>query len=410
MKIIVIGSIAAGVSAAERISRRQAGSDIIIYDRGRFYSCGLFGLPHYLNESLDKLKAALLYKNEEIKRRSITSFLRHEVTAIDAEKQVISIHDLKEDILKEDHYDKLVLATGYGTLIPDLPGHDRIGVQTLKNVEDLLFLKEYLKTPYVRDIVILGGDYYGIEVAKALMKMGRNVRIIEKKASLLSGFDKEVTDSIKKELEKQGLIINLNEKVTEFPGKTFIESVKTNRGNYDCDLCICTENYEDSLCIELTQKINTDKNGRIIINKDLETNLKNIYAIGGCAILKDSLGTTISLRTHDFEVAKTGITEDEARQKGLRIKSVTASAPDRPGIVPDPNKITIKLIYEPASLKILGAQAWGKKNVSSRINAISVAIEGGMSTEDLAKTDMVFSSGTFSIWDPVQIVCDLAHS
>ncbi len=407
MKIIVIGSLAAGMGAARRISG-DAGADITVYERGSFYSCGACGLPHFLKAPLDELKAAIRYKEDTMNQEGIHAYLRHEVTHIDAMRHEITVMDLNENRTFTDRYDKLIVATGNRVLIPDVPGAKRIGVQTLKSVEDLLFLKEYTKTPYVRDIVILGGSYSGIEIAKVFLEMGRNVRIIEKEAHLLPDFDPEISDAIRKELEGQGAVINTGENVTEFPGQTFIERVKTNRGTYDCDLCISAIGVvpETGLLHEAGAELYG--NTAVLVSDDFETSLKDVYAVGNCTLNRAGSLRTSSLRTHNFEVARTGLTEREAVGAGLRVKSVIRTAFDRPGIVPNPRKVTLKLIYEASSNQLVGAEGYGEKNVSSRINALAVAISAGMKAHDLSKVDFCYSSGSCSIWDPIQVAAEAA--
>ena len=368
MKIIIIGSIAAGVSAAARLAAAQRGAQITVYEKGGFYSCGTGGLPHYLCEDLDSLNKAIQAKETELNAQGITAHLRHEVRGIDAAARKVTVCDLATGRVFEDHYDKLVLATGSSNRVPQVPGSDRVGVQTLKTVEDLIFLKEFVRTPYVRDIVILGGSWAGLEIAKSFLKLGRNVRIIEKEQQLLPQFDPEVSKLIQKELEAQGVQFNLGEQVRSFPGRTFVEQVQTNRGTYPCDLCV------------------------VAIGVTPNTGLR-----------------TSSLKVADLEIARTGLTETEARKAGLRVKSAMATGTDRPGICPNPHCITIKLVYEANTRQVLGAQAWGEKNVSARINAIAVAIRAGMTVEALGQVDFVYSSSSCSIWDPVQIVCGQAQ-
>lgn len=368
MKIIIIGSIAAGVSAAARLAAAQRGAQITVYEKGGFYSCGTGGLPHYLCEDLDSLNKAIQAKETELNAQGITAHLRHEVRGI-----------------------------------------DRVGVQTLKTVEDLIFLKEFVRTPYVRDIVILGGSWAGLEIAKSFLKLGRNVRIIEKEQQLLPQFDPEVSKLIQKELEAQGVQFNLGEQVRSFPGRTFVEQVQTNRGTYPCDLCVVAIGVTPNTGLLAGTGAQLAPNGAVLIGADLATSVPNIYAVGDCAACRDGSLRTSSLKVADLEIARTGLTETEARKAGLRVKSAMATGTDRPGICPNPHRITIKLVYEANTRQVLGAQAWGEKNVSARINAIAVAIRAGMTVEALGQVDFVYSSSSCSIWDPVQIVCGQAQ-
>ena len=433
MKIIIIGSIAAGVSAAARLAAAQRGAQITVYEKGGFYSCGTGGLPHYLCEDLDSLNKAIQAKETELNAQGITAHLRHEVRGIDAAARKVTVCDLATGRVFEDHYDKLVLATGSSNRVPQVPGSDRVGVQTLKTVEDLIFLKEFVRTPYVRDIVILGGSWAGLEIAKSFLKLGRNVRIIEKEQQLLPQFDPEVSKLIQKELEiiggalsdpkrplvailggskvssKIGVINNLGEQVRSFPGRTFVEQVQTNRGTYPCDLCVVAIGVTPNTGLLAGTGAQLAPNGAVLIGADLATSVPNIYAVGDCAACRDGSLRTSSLKVADLEIARTGLTETEARKAGLRVKSAMATGTDRPGICPNPHRITIKLVYEANTRQVLGAQAWGEKNVSARINAIAVAIRAGMTVEALGQVDFVYSSSSCSIWDPVQIVCGQAQ-
>jgi NADPH-dependent 2,4-dienoyl-CoA reductase/sulfur reductase-like enzyme len=284
MKIIVIGSIEAGVSAAMMLAAKSPTAHIAVYERGSFYTCGTCGLPHYLTEDLHALKEAIDNKEAELKAQNIEAHLHHEVIAVEPQAHSLTVHDLDTDRTFTEKYDKLVLATGNSALIPQVPGADKVGVQTLKNVEDLLFLKEFVRTPYVRDIVILGGSYAGLEIAKAFHKLGRNVRIIEKERRLLPEFDAQVADMIKKELEQAGLTFSVGESVREFTGQTFVETVRTDRGTYPCDLCISAIGVRPNTALAANAGVALDNTGAIIINDKLETSVPDIYAVGNCTV------------------------------------------------------------------------------------------------------------------------------
>ena len=407
MKIIVIGSIAAGVSAASRLAAGSNGAQVTVYERGAFYSCGVNGLPHYLGESLEELNKAIQGKEAELAKQGIKACLQHEVRGIDPVGKTVTVVDLSTGRSFQDRYDKLVVSTGSTDTVANVRGAERLGVHTLKNVEELVFLKEFTKTPYVSDIVISGASWSGLEIAKAFLKLGRRVRIIDKSNQLLSGFDSDVSKMIQHQLELEGVTVNLGETIRAFPGKTYVEQVQTDRGTYPCDLCICTENPVPNT--ELLRSIGAEltKDGAVLVDDELATSVANVYAVGNCTVSRGGSLHTESIRVGNTEIARTGLSEEAARKAGLRVKSVTATGSDRPGICPNPQPITIKLIYDAGTYRVLGAQAWGGKNVSTRINAIAVAITAGMSAKALAGVDFCFSSAENSIWDPIQIVCGM---
>ncbi len=407
MKIVVIGSIAAGVSAASGIAAGQPQAQITVYEKSPFYSCGVDGLPHYLNESLDELNSAIHAKETELAAAGIHACLMHEVRSINASAHSITVCDLQSGRVFEDRYDRLVIATGSSGSIPNVPGAEKVGVHTLKTVEELVFLKEFVRTPYVTDIVILGASWSGLEIAKAFLKLGRHVRIIDRSRQLLPEFDPEISSLIQKQLELEGVKFSLGENVRSFPGRTYIEQVQTDRNSYNCDLCICAEDPVPNTALIAGTGIETAANGAILVNDDLSTNVNGIYAVGDCALCRGGSLRTASIRVGNTEIARTGLTEAAAKQAGLRVKSVTGSGNDRPGICPNPQKISIKLIYEADSQRVVGAQAWGGKNVATRINAIAVAISAGMTVKQLGSVDFCFSSAQCTIWDPIQVVCGL---
>ena len=211
-----------------------------------------------------------------------------------------------------------------------------------------------------------------------------------------------------KELEARGVTLCLGETVRGFTGRTYIEKVQTNRGNYDCDLAVAAIGVKPNT--ELLARIGAalDETGAVIIDGGLQTSVKDVYAVGDCARMREQGLRSSSLKMDDLEIARTGLTETEAKQRGIRVKSAMASAYDRPGICPDPNLVTVKLVYDASSRRILGAQAWGRKHVTDRINAIAVAIHAGMTPEQLGQVDFVYSSSVSSIWDPIQVVCNEA--
>lgn len=409
MKLIVIGSIAAGVSGAQRLSAGEGGAQITVYEAGAFYSCGTGGLPHYLGEPLSALNEAIQGKERELAARGITAHLRHQVQSIDPTAKQVTVKDLTTGRVFQDRYDKVVVATGAVPHIPQAPGADRVGVQTLKNVEDLVFLKEYLRTPYVRDIVILGGGWAGLELAKVLLKLGRNVRVLSESAQLIPQLDPEVSRHVQAAVEREGVQLSLGETVRAFPGRTFIEQVQTNRGSYPCDLCLVVEEPIPNTGLLSDIGAELAPGGGVLIDSDLMTSVPGVYAVGACAVSREGSLQTGSVRVGGLEIARTGLTETGAKKAGLRVKSAVATGCDRPGICPNPQEITIKLVYEASTRQVVGAQAWGGKNVSTRINALAVAIRAGMTVETLSQVDFVYSSSSSSIWDPIQVVCGQAR-
>ena len=406
MKTIVIGSVSAGISAAQRLGATQ---DITVYERGSFYSCGCYGLPHYLAHPEDSLGEAIASKEQQMRDRGIIGFRHHEVQRIDATRKELTVCDLETGRVFTDHYDQLILAIGGSYSVPRVPGAEKMGVHTLRTVDDVIFLREYIKTPYVKDIVILGAGIGGLEIAKAFLCRGRHVRIIEKESRFLPDFDREAADMIADSLRREGVELNLGETVKGFTGRTYVETVQTNKGTYACDLCVVAEGTVPNTAILQGTGVQTDAEGWVLIDRGLATSVQGIYATGECARLREGEPGTVSFHIGKLEAARTGLTEEAAGKKGLHAKSVIVAGSDRPGIVPNPRSVTIKLVYESGTGRVLGAQGWGEKNVVSRMNAVAVAVAAGMTTQQLSAVDFLYSSAVYGVWDPIQMACDAAR-
>ena len=407
MKIIIIGGVTAGMSAVSKITGGSR-AEVVVYEKGAICSCGTCGLPYYLANREADIRQAVAAMEETLRTSGVTAHCRHEVLSVACDRKQVTVRNLDNGQVFDDHYDKLVIAAGSHNLIPDVPGVEKVGVQVLKTVEDVIFLREFTKTPFVRDITIIGGSFAGLELAKAFLKMGRSVRIIEKEDQLLPTFDREVSAMIQRALEESGVKIHLRETLRGFTGGTFIEKTETSRGSYDTDLAMMAVGVAPNTGCLTGSGISMTPQGEIIINKSMETNVPDVYAVGDCTRSLEGSLRTSSLKMADLEIARTGLTEQEAKKQGgmgSRVKTALVTANDRPGLCPNANQITVKMVYDGASGRILGAQAWGKKNVIARINMFAVAIESGMTPEQLGNVDFSYSSAASSIWDPVQVVC-----
>lgn len=404
MKIIIIGGVMAGMSAVSKITE-GCKAEVAVYEKAAICSCGTCGLPYYLANPEADIRAAVVAMREELRTMGVQAHIRREVLSVDFNTKQITVRNLDNGRVLADRYDKLVIATGSHNLVPAVPGADKVGIQVLKTVEDVIFLREFTKTPYVHDITIIGGSFAGLELAKAYGKLGRAVRIIEKEDQLLPSFDREVSAMIQKELEESGVKIHLQETLRRFTGGTYVEKTETNKGSYDTDLAMMAIGVVPATGFLKGTGISMAPDGAVIINKSMETSIPDVYAVGDCTRMAEGALRTASLKMAELEIARTGLTEQEARKQGLSIKTALVTGNDRPGICPNANKITVKMVYDGTSGRILGAQAWGKKNVISRINMFAVAIESRMTPAQLGNVDFSYSSAASSIWDPVQVVC-----
>lgn len=405
MKIIVIGSISSGMTLAERLAAGE-NAEIILYEKEQFCSCGTKGLPHYLGLKADELGEVLSGCTLSARNGSIHT--GWEAVEVDAAKRTVTLRAAETGESVTEAYDKLVLATGSRSIPLEAEGAGRMGVHPLSRVEDLMLLREFLRTPYVRDIAVLGGGLAALETAGAFQALGREVQVIDCGQGLLPGFDGEVRAAIQRELEDRGLRFHLGERVTAVEGRTFIETLRTDRGSYPCDLCVpCLGTRPET---GLLPEAARDLEGRYLVDCDGRTSLPGVYAAGSCAAAREGGEPTVCASIAGLEVARTGLTQEAAVQRGLHPVGVTASGQDRTGLVPNAGVVTVKLVLEGASRKVLGAQIWGGADSAARINAVAVAVQAGMTEEELAKTRFVTNTAVHAALDPIQLACAAAKA
>lgn len=442
MKVIIIGGVAAGMSAASKIAREDKSAEIVVYEKGGFLSYGACGLPYYVGDFNDDYRRMIARTKEQFDDMGIKSFLHHEVTGVSFQEKTVTVTDKETGRTFTDSYDKLMIAVGAGSVIPPFPGREKMGVHLLKTLEDGIFLREYAKQPSVKNVVIVGGGYIGIECAEAFLHLGKKVRLIEAAERILTPFDEEIAAYAQKELEKKGVSLHLAEKVKAFHGDAFVKEVETDKGAYPADLVIVAVGVRPSTGFLKDSGIELAGNGAILVDRRMRASVPDVYAAGDCILVYDrvmqedvfyALGTvankcgriagsniaggeeifdgalgSAAIKVCGIEMGRTGIGEAQAKKLGLPYKTVMIRAYDHPAYYPDPTPVTIKLIYEEGTRKLLGAQACGEKGAVMRIDIFAVAIHAGMTTKELGMTDLIYAPPFAGVWDAVHIASNAA--
>ncbi len=442
MKVIIIGGVAAGMSAASKIARKDSTAEIVVYEKGGFLSYGACGLPYYVGDFNDDYRRMIARTQEQFSKAGIKTYLYHEAVKVDTEKKQVIIKDIKNENIFVDSYDKLMVATGASSIVPPFPGTELMGVHVLKTLEDGIFLKEFAAMPEIKNVTIVGGGYIGVECAEAFLNIKKNVRIIEAADRILTPFDTEMSEFASKELEKHGVKLHLGEKVKGFKGTSKVEKVETDKGVYDTDLVIIAVGVRPNTAFIKDTGIRLAKNGAIIVDREMKTTVDDIYSAGDCALVYNkiteedcflALGTvankcgriagenisgghqkfvgalgSAAIKVCNVEMGRTGMGEADAKRLGKKYKTVVVQANDHPAYYPDPTPVTIKLIYEEGTRKLLGAQACGEKGAVLRIDVFAVAIHAGMTTDELGMTDLVYAPPFAGVWDAIHIASNLA--
>lgn len=437
MKLVVIGGVAAGMSAASKLKRVNKDAQAVVYEKGGFLSYGACGLPYYISGENNDYTKLIARTREQFAERGIETFLHHEVVKVVPDKKQVMVKDLLNNRLFIDDYDKLMISTGTVPIIPPLPGIELNNIHVLKTLEDGMKIKEASNHSEVKDVVIVGGGYIGLEVAEAMRQLGKNVRVIELSERILKTFDQEITDVAEEELKKHDIHLNLGEKVEGFIGSERVEGVKTNKGTYRADLVILSIGVKPATKFLEGSRIALADNGAVIIDREMRTNMKDIYSAGDCAqvyhkVMEENtfipLGTnankcgriagsniagsrnkyvgtlgSAAIKIFDLELGRTGLSEIDVQNLAIDYTTTFVKSVNHPRYYPKQTPIWIKLICDKKTKRILGAQAIGNEGVVLRIDVFAVAIHNNMSADDLGMTDLCYAPPFAGVWDAIHI-------
>lgn len=440
MRVVVLGGNPAGMSAASRIKRKAPDTDVIVLEKSQEVSYGACGLPYYvagLNEELDLIR---IRKVSEFEKSGICVWTGCAADGINYDEKTVYAEDERRGRI-EVPYDKLVIATGASPQTLPVQGRELKNIYCLKTLQDAEALKNGLLHKR-GNVVIVGGGYIGLELAEAcLLQEVKSVRIIEAADRILNVFDEEFGQAAKEELERHGVSVQTGEYVRGFEGRDGkVEEILTDKGSYKADVVIMSVGVSPNT--GFTGDIEKLPNGAIITDKEMRTSRKDVYAAGDCAtvfhrVLEKpvyiALGTnankqgrlagdsvlgkpvcfdralgTSMLRCMGLELAKTGLSEAEAKASGIDYRVKTVQARSHARYYPEPFLLTVKLVYEAESHRILGAQIMGEKEAAWRIDVFACAIDRGMKTEELGYLDLGYAPMFAGVWDAVQIAANAA--
>ena len=434
MKIIIIGGIAAGMSAAAKFRRLDKDAEIKVYEKTPIVSFGACGLPYFVGGFFDNENQMIARKPEKFKETGIDISVEHEVLSIDVANKKIMVKNLKTDETFEDSYDKLMVATGASAIIPPIKNFNIENVHTLKSLEDGRILKEKMKDKDIKKVAIIGAGFIGLEAVEAAKEYGKEVSVFQLEDRILKEvFDKEVTDLLEEELKNKGVNLFLNSKVVELKGDIKVTKVVTENEEIDADLVILATGVKPNTAFLKDTGIEMLKNGAIVVDKEGKTSIEDIYSAGDCATVthllkpepayiplatvankfgrvvgenlggkgleyEGSLGSAC-IKVLGMEAGRTGLTESEVTNLGINYKTVFITDKNQTDYYPGQENIAIKLIYNGDTKVILGAQVVGKKDAVQRTNALAVAIYAKLTTEQLGMMDFCYSPPFARTWD-----------
>lgn len=443
MKVVVIGGVAAGMSAASKIKRLDPTCEVVVYEKGGYLSYGACGLPYFVGGFNDDYKKMLIRTQDEFHKSGIQTFMHHEVLKVKVEDKKILVRNIDTGDVFLDSYDKLMVATGASALKPPISGIDKEGVYQLKTMEDALLLQGVVSQSHIKKVIVIGGGYIGIEAVDAVLNLKKDVTCIEFAPRILMPFDEEISQEAVKTLVNEGVNLRLNEKVVGIKdGVNNSLVVETNVGSYEADLVVLSIGVKPNTEFLQGTNIKLAPNGAVVIDRQMRTSVDDIYSAGDCSQVYHKeleentylpLGTVANkcgriagenivggfksfvgalgsagIKVHNLELGRTGLSENQAKDRKINYKTIVVDSYDHPPYYPNPTNIKIKLIYEVGTKKIIGAQIVGEKGAVLRIDIFALAIHKEMTTDELGMVDFVYAPPFAGVWDAVHIACNAA--
>lgn len=446
MKVIIVGGVAGGASAAARIRRLDETAEIIVFERSGHVSYANCGLPYYIGGAItDRSELTLQTPESFYERFRIDVRVRHEVTAIDPAGKTVSVTDLRTGESFTESYDRLLLSPGARPSMPDLPGMDPDRIFTLRTVEDTLAIRGYVEREKPRSAVIAGGGYIGLEAAENLHEMGIRVTIVQRPEQVMKPLDPEMASFIHNSLREKGVDLILGRSVKGFRHTDDgIDVLLTDEAPISADMVLLAIGVTPDTGLAETAGLEQGMKGSIIVDDRMETSVPDIYAAGDAVEVKHyvtgtktliplagpankqgriaadnicggdsryrgSLGSSV-IKVFDMTVANTGINEQTAKKAGIDCDKIYLSPPSHATYYPGGSMMTMKIIFEKGSFRLLGAQIVGYEGVDKRIDVLATAIHAGLTAVDLKELDLAYAPPYSSAKDPVNMAGFMADN
>lgn len=439
MKVVIIGGVAGGATAAARIRRLDEQAEIVVFERSGFISYANCGLPYYIGGTIEDENELTLQTPESFwKRFRVKMNVHHEVTAIHPDSKTVTVKNLENGIVFTESYDKLVLSPGAKPIKPNFDGIDSDRIFTLRTVEDTLKIKKYTDEHQVKSAVVVGGGFIGIEVAENLRDLGINVTLVEAAAQLMAPFDRDMASFIHAEIRKNGINLMLDTMVEGFADSDCGIDVKLkNTPTLHTDMVVMAIGVAPETTLAKEAGLELGIKNSIVVNDKMETSVPDIYAVGDAVQIKNFVTDTDALislagpankqgriaadnicggnsrymggqgssviKIFDMTAAATGINEKTAKTLGIAADKVILSPMSHAGYYPGGKVMTLKVLFEKDTCRLLGAQIVGFEGVDKRIDVIATAIRAGMKAYDLAELDLAYAPPYSSAKDPVNM-------
>ena len=439
MKVVIIGGVAGGATAAARLRRLDETAEIVVFERSGYISYANCGLPYYIGGVIEDPEALTLQTPESFfSRFRVDMRVRHEVTALHPDRKTVSVKNLATGEEFEETYDKLLLSPGAKPTQPRLPGAGLEKLFTLRTVEDTFRIKDYIQTHHPRSAVLAGGGFIGLELAENLRELGMEVTIVQRPRQLMNPFDPDMAAFIHGEARRHGIRLALGHTVEGFTERDGgVDVLRKNADPLHADMVVLAIGVTPDTALAKEAGLELGLKGSIVVNDRMETSLPDIYAVGDAVQVKHSVtgqdaviplagpankqgriaadnihggdsrylgsqGSSV-LKVFDLTAASTGVNETNAKKAGLDVDTVVLSPMSHAGYYPGGRLMTLKVVFEKETYRLLGAQIVGYAGVDKRIDVLAAAIHAGLTAIQLKDLDLAYAPPYSSAKDPVNM-------
>ena len=436
MKVVIVGGVAGGASAAARLRRLDESADIVMIERTGYVSYANCGLPYFVGgEITDRKRLTLQTPDSFLSRFNVDVRVNSEVIAIDRPGKMVKVCNLVDGSEYDESYDRLILSPGARPIIPDMPGMDDPRVMTLRTVEDTLRMHGFIQSNAPKRAVVCGGGYIGLEIADNLHALGIEVTIVQRPDHVLPQVDREMAADVHHHIRSKGVDLRLSDAVVGFDTDGPLTVLLRSGEGIETDMSVVALGVSPDTQLAKDAGLDLGIKGSIVVDDHLRTSDPDIYAVGDAIQVKNaitgayanialagpankqgrivannivgidstyegSMGPSV-LRVFDMTVGATGLTEKQAKDAGYDVEKVYTYSASHATYYPGAKNMSVKTIFDRSSGKVLGAQIVGYGGVDKRIDVIATAIRAGMTVYDLEELELSYAPPYSSAKDPV---------
>ena len=440
-RLVVIGGVAAGTSAAAKAKRTNPELEVILLERGPFVSYGSCGMPAFIAGLIPTADELIARSPQEFARRGVEVRTEHPVVEVDAWNKRLRVADLVGGHDYDLSYDDLVIATGANAIRLGLPGLDLDGVFVLRTLSDGLAISNDLKSSRPKHAVVIGGGYVGLLMAAAFRAHDLPVTVVEMAPQLMANLDEEISELVLNEVRRHGVRVLLSERLLRCEGRKRVERVVTENEVIPADLVLLAVGVRPSTELAQQAGVQLGAGGAIAVDEHMRTNVPGVWAAGDCAeaLLQttgakayvplgttankqgrvaganvagmdctfDGIAATAATKIFDLEVARTGLLEREAEAMGMSVHASRITAKDRSGYYPGASPLDVKLVIDADSRRLLGGQMVGASGAAKRIDVLAAAIYAQMTVDDLTNIDYSYTPSAASVWEATLVAANV---